>query len=87
MSNLVAILLFCAIMLMLPAGRRVFLIFFGMIYVPFQMLFIYVQKVHLSLKDKDMLLFYLAFLVVVPFYIIVIPLSKLFEMFQESMNK
>jgi hypothetical protein len=86
MSNLAAILLFCAVILMLPAGRRVFLIFLGMIYIPLQMLFMYLQKVNLSLKDKDPLVYYLSFIVIIPLYAIIIPLSKLYETFQNSMH-
>jgi len=86
MSDLAAILLFCVIMLIFPAGRRVFLLFLGVIYIPAQMFFMWLQKINLGLKDKDPLAYYLSCLIVYPIYAVLIVFSKIYESLQSSLS-
>ncbi len=86
MSTWVIIAIICFFLLLFPQGRRVFLIFFAIIYMPLQLLFMWLQKVNLSLKDRDPLLFYLSCIIIYPLYAIIIPISKAYEKFQESMH-
>ena len=86
MSTWVYIVVIVLLFLIFPKGRKVFHIGLAVIYIPMQHLFMWLQKVNLSLKDKDPLLFYLSCIVIYPLYAIIIPFSKLYESFHNSMH-
>lgn len=86
MSTWAIVLIIIVLLFMMPQGRRVLLVLFGVIYLPLQLLFMWLQKVNFSLKDKDPLLFYLSCIIIYPLYAIIIPISKLYEIFQGSMH-
>jgi hypothetical protein len=84
MSNWAIVGIIIVVLLITSPGRRVLLIAFGIIYIPLQHLFMWLQKINLSLKDKDPLSYYLSCIIIYPLYAIIIPLSKLYETFSES---
>lgn len=86
MSTLAAVCVFVVIFLLIPAGRRIFLIFLGMFYIPLQFLFMWLQKVNFSLKDGDPLVYYLSSIVIYPLFAVIIILSKMYESFTELLH-
>lgn len=86
MSNWIYVFVIILLFLIVPAGRKVLHVFFGVLYLPLQLFFMWLQKINLGLKDKDPLMYYLSCLIIYPLYAIVIPLSKLFETFHNSMH-
>ncbi len=77
------IVLICVV---IPAGRWVVVVALGIIYLPLQHLFVALQKLNLHLKEKDTFLFYLSCIFIYPLYLIIIPFSKIYETFVESLH-
>lgn len=68
-------------------GRMVIFVALGLIYMPFQHLFMWLQKINLGLKDKDQFLYYLSCIIIYPLYAIIIPFSKFYEMISEKLKE
>ncbi len=74
------------LLLLFPAGRKVLVVALGLIYIPLQHLFMWLQKVNLSLKDRDPFLYYISCVFIYPLYAIIIPISKLYEVMSEKFH-
>lgn len=86
MNTLVIISLIILIFFVVPAGRKVLILVLGIIYLPLQQLFTYLQKKSAEYKEKDLILFYISSIFIYPLYAIIILYSKFFEWFNTTFH-
>ena len=86
MSTFAVIAIFVVIFLIIPAGRRVLSFFFGIIYIGTTHLFMWLQKINNTMKDKDPLVYFLSCLIIYPLFAILILFHKLYDTFTKGMH-
>lgn len=86
MSWLIVTAIIFVTLFVFPAGRRVLLVALGIIYIPSQHFFMWLQKINLGLKDKDPLGYYISCIVIYPLYGIIIVFSQFYEKFSEIVH-
>ena len=83
MNWLVISAIIFVVLLAFPAGRLVLKVALGIIYIPSQHFFMWLQKINLGLKDKDPLGYYFSCIVIYPLYAVIILFSRFYEKFAE----